>query len=144
MQWSELYSKEQEPSSEQLSDFVGNPLWDALNNYLVETYGIQAMKFYSCCAMDKGLWKGWNLKYRKAGKALCTLYPKKGYFLALVNIGKKESEEAELLIPSCDNYTQQLYNKTISGNSGKMLAIEVNSDNILKDLKKLIALRIAN
>ena len=48
---------------------------------------------YSNCAMDKGIWKGWNVKYKKSGKALCTLYPKQGYFQALVVIGAKESAD---------------------------------------------------
>ena len=39
---------------------------------------------YSNCAMDNNVWRGWNIKYQKSGKSLCTIYPQQGYFLALV------------------------------------------------------------
>jgi AraC family transcriptional regulator len=62
--------------------------------------------------MDGGAWKGWNVKYRKGGRALCSLYPKQGYFLALVPY------------------------------EGKSNAFEVSSEDVLQDVKNLIALRI--
>jgi AraC family transcriptional regulator len=81
------------------------------------------------------------VKYRKNGKSLCTLYPKQGYFVALINISDKESVEADLLIPACDEYTHEIYNKTQSGTYGKSLALEVTSQSILHDVKNLIVLR---
>jgi AraC family transcriptional regulator len=94
--------------------------------------------------MDEGFWMGWNVKYSKSGKALCTLYPKQGHFIALVNIGAKESVEADLMIPLCDEYTQELYRDTKSGKQGKSLALEITNDSVLCDLKELIALRAAS
>ena len=91
--------------------------------------------------MDNGSWKGWNVKYKKSGKSLCTLYPKQGYFVALINIGDKEAAEADLLIPLCDKYTQDIYRKSKLGFSGKSLVLEVTNDTILRDAKELIALR---
>jgi AraC family transcriptional regulator len=141
MQWNELFTKEQKPSDKQINMFVGNPLWDNLTNDLKQTFNIQPELSYSACSMDKGFWKGWNVKYRKSGKALCTLYPKKGHFMALINIGAKESADADSLIPFCTKYIQNLYNQTKSGKSGKSLAIDVTSEKILLDLKKFVALR---
>jgi hypothetical protein len=34
--------------------------------------------------MDNNIWRGWNIKYQKSGKSICTIYPQQGYFLALV------------------------------------------------------------
>ena len=59
--------------------------------------------------MDGGYWKGWNVKYKKSGKSLCTLYPKQGYILALMPVGLREMNEAELLMPSCTQYTRTLF-----------------------------------
>ena len=141
MQWSELYSNGHEPLNYQIKEFVDTPLWDDLANHLQQAYNIQPKLFYSCCSMDKGYWKGWNVKYKKSGKALCTLYPKQGYFVTLIAVGAKEIAEADLLIPLCDEYTQNLYNRTELGTVGKSLAVEVTSENILGDVKNLIALR---
>lgn len=142
MMWSELFNNEHEPSDHQIKEFVDTPLWEQLADYLQQTYNVKPKLFYSCCSMDKGFWKGWNVKYKKGGKPLCTLYPKPGSFIALVNVGEKESAEADLLIPLCDDYTQDLYRQTKSGASGKSLAINVTNENILRDVKEWIALRI--
>lgn len=75
---------------------------------------------------------------------MCTLYPKQGYFVALVNIGEKEAADADLLIPLCDRYTQEIYSQIKSGANGKALAINVTSHNILRDVKELIGLRVSS
>ena len=142
MLWSELYRDEYEPSENQIKEFVKTPLWDDLASHLQQTYHVEPKLFYSCCGMDKGFWKGWNVKYKKSGKALCTLYPKQGYFMALIVVGAKEIIEADLLIPLCDEYTQDLYNRTDFGTGGKSLPMEVTNENILHDVKELIALRV--
>jgi len=142
MLWNELFGNEQVPSENQIVEFVDTTLWVDLRNYLQQTYNVLPKMFYSCCSMDKGFWKGWNIKYKKNGKSLCTLYPKQGYFVALVPVGAKEAAETELLIPICDKYTQDLYSQTKSGTNGKSLALNVTSKNILRDVKELVALRV--
>lgn len=141
MQWGELYGDEYEPLDHQIKEFVNTPLWDDLANHLQQTYNVGPTLFYSCCSMDKGFWKGWNVKYKKSGRQLCTLYPKQGYFVALIAVGAKEIAESDLLIPLCDEYTQDLYNRTEFGSIGKSLAVEVTDENILRDVKNLIAIR---
>jgi len=142
MLWSELFNDGHEPSDNQIKEFVDTPLWDDLTNHLQQTYNVQPKLFYSGCSMQEGLWKGWNIKYKKSGKSLCTLYPKQGYFIALVAVGAKESAEADLLIPLCDEYTQEVYNQAKFGAAYKSLAIDVKNGNILYDVKELIALRV--
>lgn len=141
MQWSEVYGDGHEPLNSQIKKFVDTSLWDDLANHLQQTYNVEPKLFYSCCSMDKGFWKGWNVKYKKSGRALCTLYPKQGYFIALITVGAKEIAEIDLLIPLCDEYTQDLYSRTEFGTAGKSLAVEVRNENILRDVKNLIALR---
>ena len=140
--WNELFDEKHEPLDAQIKEFVATPLWDELANYLQQTYAVSPKLSYSNCSMDKGFWKGWNVKYKKSGKALCTLYPKQGYFMALVPIGAKELGEADLLIPFCGEYMQNLYNTTAAGSFGKSLAVEVRNETILRDMKNLIGLRV--
>lgn len=141
MRWSELFNDEQEPSANQIKAFVETPLWDDLTQYLQQTYAVKPKLFYSHCTMDKDFWKGWNIKYKKSGKALCTLYPKQGYFITLIPVGKKEIVEADLLILTCSEYLQNLYYETKTGANGKSLAVAVTTARILQDVKNLIALR---
>ena len=141
-QWYELYGKEHEPSEAQIKEFVGTHLWDSLDGYLQRTYNVKPKPSYSSCAMDSGMWKGWNVKYKKSGKSLCTLYPKQGYIFSLVPIGNSEISEAELLIPLCTEYTQNLWNQTPCHHMGKSLAFEVKDEDVLGDMQNLIALRV--
>jgi AraC family transcriptional regulator len=143
MLWNELFDKENQPSDAQIAEFVATPLWSDLADYLRQTYNSKPKTEYSGCAMDGGIWKGWNVKYKKSGKSLCTLYPKQGYFLSLITIAEKDVAEADLLIPLCCDYVRELYNRAQFGNNyGKMLGIEVTSEEILQDMKELIALRV--
>ena len=142
MEWYELYGKETPPTNEQIEDFIESPLWRELHNDLCEAYAVKPKVEYSNCLMDQGVWKGWNIKYKKSGKSLCTLYPRQGYFIAMIVVGAKEAVEADLMIPLCDSYTQNLYHQTKVHMGGKWLSMEVTSESILRDVLNLIALRV--
>lgn len=143
MLWTEQFGKENEPANEQIEAFVATPLWRSLSEHLQQTYQTQPKLTYSGCTMDGGIWKGWNVKYVKSGKSLCTLYPKQGYFLSLITVSEKDAAEADLLIPLCCDYVKDAYNRAECGkNGGKMIGLEVTSEEILRDIKGLVALRI--
>ncbi|MDR2971998.1 MAG: DUF3788 domain-containing protein, partial [Bacteroidales bacterium] len=83
MKWNEMFDRENEPSEVQVKEFVNTPLLDDLDGYLRQTYKVKPKLTHSNCNMDGGMWKGWNVKYQKSGKSLCTLYPKQGYLQLL-------------------------------------------------------------
>ena len=141
MDWDELFDSANEPSDSQVKKFIGTSFFDDLDNYLTQDCKVKSKLSYSDCAMDNGIWKGWNVKYKKSGKSLCTIYPKQGYFLALLPIGFREMGEAEVVIPTCSPYTRNLFNQSISGHHGKSLAFDVQNISIVNDMKKLISIR---
>lgn len=143
MQWYELFGSGQAPSEQEITQYVDNPLWDDLAGYLRQAYRAAPALSYSQCSMEGGAWKGWNVKYKKGGKTLCSLYPKQGYYVALIAIGAKESAGAELLIPLCGEHTRDVYRRAKSSAMGKSLALEVRDAATLRDVKELIALRVA-
>jgi AraC family transcriptional regulator len=141
MKWNELFGKEHEPTEIQIKDFVDTQLFDTLDGHLRQDYKVKPKQAYSNCNMDGGEWKGWNIKYQKSGKSLCTLYPKQGYLQLLVPVGARQMNEAELLMPTCTEYTQKLWER--SGNSsGRYMAFEVRDENVLQDVKNLIEIRV--
>jgi AraC family transcriptional regulator len=142
MQWNELFPKDAPPSENAIREYVGTPLWDDLLRHLRQTYNVRPVLSYSGCSMDKGFWKGWNVKFKKSGKALCSLYPKKGYFVALIAVSAKDKAKADQLILHCDAYTQQLYEEREFGRLGKSLPLEVARKSILRDVENLITLRV--
>jgi hypothetical protein len=67
-------------------------IWDELVLYIEETYKAKQHLDYSKCSAQPG----WNVKYKKSSKSLCTLYPMPNYFIALIVVGTKEEYEVEL------------------------------------------------
>lgn len=137
MDWIRLYGSDKQPTELEISEYINNPLWADLNSFLQVNYEVNPSYSYSSCSGQPG----WNIKYQKAGRSLCTLYPMENYFIALVVIGNKEQTEAELILTNCSKYTQELYNNSASSAIGKWLMINVTDKTILNDVKGLIQTR---
>ena len=93
MNWFERYPKAIQPTLEEISDFIASPLWNGLCTWAEETYQIEPKVEHSTCSGAPG----WNVKYRKSSRALCTLYPDEGQFTAMVTMDKvKATEQARI------------------------------------------------
>lgn len=139
MNWFERYPKSQQPTLEEIANFIASPLWGELCAWAEKTYQIEPKVEHSTCSGAPG----WNVKYRKGGRALCTLYPDDGQFIAMVSVGVKEAPEAELLLPTCSDYMRELFARTQTFNGGRWLMIRVTDPAVLEDVKKLVRLRVA-
>lgn len=134
--WDKL-DESQTPGIETVTAFVGNPLWDDFLGYMEDTYKARPMIAYSGCGMAPG----WNVKFKKSGRGLCTLYPEQGWFTVLVVIGQKEKAETELALPTLGAYTQALYKNTKEGMGQRWLMFKVSGAEVLEDVKRCIAIR---
>lgn len=137
MSWQEMYLQDNKPTIQQIGKYVNSPFWNKLNDELAAAYSIEPQIEYSCCSMQKG----WNVKYKKKGRSLCTLYPMDNNFTALVVIGKKEQMEAEFVITGCGKYMRNLFDEIPYTNGAKWLMIEVKNKTALRDVENLIAVR---
>lgn len=142
MKWNELFGADQIPSFEDIRAYIGDakPIWDELLSYIDEIYKSKPQLDYSKCSAQPG----WNVKYKKSSKSLCTLYPMPGYFIALVVVGRKEENEVELAIEAgrFSTYVKELYQNTAFSAMGRWLMIEVKHKDILNDIKGLIEIRV--
>ena len=137
MSWNEQFPKEREPSLAGIADYIGNPLWGNLCAHLESAYNVRPRIEHSVCSGAPG----WNVKYKKGGRSLCTLYPGEGFFTALVCIGQKEQGEAELLLPSLSPKLRELYQNANPLNGTRWLMIDVTDETILENVKLLIGIR---
>ena len=137
MDWNLLYSNVTPPTWEQITEYIGSPLWADFNERIQSAYQVKPCMEHSRCSMQAG----WNIKYKKGGKSLCTLYPMQGYFIALVVVGSRELTEAEFLMPQCSDYVQTVFKNTKTGNRQKWLMLEVRDRGIMDDVFSLINLR---
>lgn len=137
MAWSEQYKKTDEPALTQIAEYIGSPLWRELCGFVETVYESSPKIEYSMCSGAPG----WNVKYKKSGRALCTLYPHEGFFTCLICIGAKEAMEAELVLSVCLPNTRELYQKAKPFNDTRWLMIDVTSEAILEDVKRLLYVR---
>lgn len=137
MDWLQHYGPGRQPTAEEIADYINNPLWAEINCFLRENYEVQPNYSYSSCSAQPG----WNVKYQKAGRSLCTLYPMEGFFIALVVIGAKEQNEAELTMPLYGEYTKTLFSNTAFSAGGRWLMLSVTDAGVLEDVKRLIQIR---
>jgi hypothetical protein len=142
MSWKEIFDADHIPSDEDIREYLDEVkfIWDELTGYIEETYQIKPQIHYSKCFAQPG----WNVKYKKSSKSLCTLYPMAGYFIALVIVGPKEEEEVIIGMDAglFTTYVKELYNKTAYSAMGRWLMIEVKDKAVLNDIKHLLTIRV--
>jgi hypothetical protein len=140
MEWHEWYGPDHAPGFEEISSFVDSTFWDEARGTLEGGIQVAPRLEYSRCSMQKG----WNVKYKKGGRSLCTLYPMAGHFLALVVIGKREEVNMPIVLPELNEQTQALYHRTPSSMGGRWLMLKVGDEFALHDLISLVRLRAAS
>ena len=139
MDWKTAYPQTVQPTMEQIDAYADTPLWPELRAFLAEAYGSAPTVEYSRC----GLEPGWNVKFKKGSKALCTVYIRSGGVTAMVSIGAKDEDAARHALLTCTEYTRLLYARTAASKMGRWLMIDVTSPEILEDVKALLAVRAA-
>lgn len=137
MEWSECYGKGQKPDFAAVEAFVGETLWGEFHAFM-EANCPAAPKFeYSACTMQTG----WNIKYKKSGKNVCTIYPMEGYLICMILIGGDGAAEAEARLEEFTPYVRELYRKTRLFNGSRWLFMEVRSREVLRDLEEFVYIR---
>lgn len=126
------------PSVTELSAYVGNPLFDELCGYMDRTYGALQKIEYSG---DKVL-LGWNLKFKKGGRTLCTVYPRPGHFPMLLIVGPREKARVEALLPTLSPAFQDAYNGTREGMGQRWMLLDFDDRTALyEDMLKIVQMR---
>jgi len=113
--------------------------WHTLMAHIEETYGTMPQITYSNCAGQPG----WNVKYKKGGKAICTLYPEQDNFIALVVLNRADMDKLDAVRPAYTPGLLALYDGCRMFNSTKWLMIRITDDAVLDDVMKLMALKMA-
>lgn len=126
------------PTIEELWEYVGNSLLEDFCRIMDEEYKANCKIEFSKCSWEYG----WNIKFKKSGKGLCTIYPRENYFTVLVVVGAKEKEPVETILPELSTVTQDIYHQTKEGNGQRWLMIDLeDADGVYEDVLKLIAIR---
>lgn len=134
----DLREKKDCPTIEEIGMYVKNPVFLQFCSEIRETFKCKEKIEYSSCSLERG----WNVKFRKAGRSLCTVYPREGYFTVLVVVGTREKGHVEKILPDCEPRLQEIYHQTKEGNGQRWLMIDVeDEEEIYGDVLRLIRIR---
>ncbi len=126
------------PTLEEIGKYVRNPVFIQFCSEIKERYKCMEKIEFSSCSWEKG----WNVKFKKVGKTLCAIYPRKGYFTVMVVVGVKEKDAVQTVLPDCNAQLQRIYDQTREGNGQKWLMIDLeDKGSMYDDTLRLIDIR---
>lgn len=136
----DLQDKNYSPVLEEIGEYIRNPLFQEFYSELKETFQCREKIEFSSCSWERG----WNIKFKKSGKTLCTIYPRENYFTAMLVVGRKEKEPFEAILPECSTEMQEIYRQTKEGNGQRWLMLDLqDKGGLYRDALRLAALRAA-
>ncbi len=83
---------------------------------------------------------GWGLRFKKS-KSFCTLIPGLKQFVFLIVFGAEERQKAEAIVPELGSRVREAYLAATTYHDGKWLAVVVDSDEVLTDMKRLLTIK---
>lgn len=137
----EILNQEYKPSLDEITDYIEQSTRKRWKEALIfidqKFHAKETISFSKCCAKP-----GWNVKYKKSGKALCTLYPGQQSFTALIVLNGTDMEWFKGMRDDYSTYILELYDNCNLFNGTKWLMIDITSDEILNDVKNLMLLKL--
>lgn len=129
--------KKHRPTDTEVLEAVGSrlPMWQALVDWVRAQYPAEEDLHYMY-----GQNYGWALRFRIKGKLLVNLYPASGGFKAQVNLSAEAVEEAQRMV--LGQNVQQAIARAHPYPEGRWLFIPVESEDDLRDVQQLLALRM--
>lgn len=125
---------------EELSGYMKEPAlswWIDINSFLQNKYKATPKMSYSKCSMQKG----WNVKYKKSGNSLCTLYPEKDSFIVLIVIKLELASIIEAMENEFEPAVLDVVRSARPFNGTKWLMIRVESEAVLENVRELLVLK---
>lgn len=83
---------------------------------------------------------GWGLRFKKS-KSFCTLIPERNRLVVLIVFGAQEREETEKILARLSPAVREQYMNATTYHDGKWLAVVVDSDDVLDDIERLLAIK---
>jgi hypothetical protein len=125
------------PGLEEITAYLDAParkLWLEMADFLKENYQAAPKVTYSRCSGKPG----WNVKYQKSGKSLCTLYPEKERFIALVVVTMDLVAFLESALSEFEPVVVDLLRSCKPFNGTLWLMIPVDNSAVLEDVQQLL------
>jgi hypothetical protein len=135
MAYERLLNKGKKPSKEEIRETIGEllPLWQEIHQYIEENYDFnQELVFFTKKY-------GWATRYRRKGRTMAYLFPEQEAYSALLILGAKEAEIANLNKDKLNAEVQKVFDNTEQLHDGRWLWIRVLTKSDLDSLKILLS-----
>ena len=127
--------KDQQPTMEEMLAAVGSKrrMWDDIAGFLASSYTVrEGMKFY-------GKNFGWIVQYRRAGRLLVSLYPRRDSLAAQLILSENDWKTAQAL-----TLGERMMNALGTAShypEGIWLLLEVEDETDVADVKKIVLMK---
>ncbi len=126
------------PNDKEIADFIGGQAgkaWLEIRKFIKDRYDIEPEMVFG------GAKHGWEIRYRKGGRTLCSITPEKGTVKTLIVLGREEAEKAL----SAKSELSPKTNETIEGakqlHDGRWLWFRLTEPSDAQDIKKLLQIK---
>jgi hypothetical protein len=124
-----------QPTMKEIFASIGSKreLWDSLERFVAENYRTKrGFAFY-------GKNYGWAVRFRKAGKALLSMYPGEGSFTVQIVLGETPAKKASSL--KLGKNVRNVLENAHEFPEGRWLFIKVGSKRDVRDVQQLLFLK---
>ena len=142
MTWSDLYPSDNQPTTDDISEYVGNfkPIWLDLLDYFENAYKCKPKMNYSCCGMKPGR----NLKFQKSNVNFGTWYPMPEAFDVMFVWSYKLDPEMMLLLPTLSpQMANHLEKAEDFMKNGRWIMFSTDNKETVEDYKRMCAVKKA-
>lgn len=127
--------KQHQPAMREILASIGSKkeLWEKLDHFIVDNY--RTRPDFAFCGKNYG----WALRYRKAGKALLSMYPGNGNFTVQIVLGPTHVEKAYSL--KLGKNARNVLENAHQFPEGRWLFIRTRSRQDIADIQQLLLLK---
>jgi len=138
MERERMMDKTHKPNDEEMVDFIGGQAkeaWLEIRNFIKDHYDFEPETVFG------GAKYGWEIRYRKSGRTLCSLTPEKGAFTVLIVLGSEEAERALSARGELSLKTNRIIEGSRQFHDGRWLWIRLMEPSDTQDIKKLLQIK---
>jgi hypothetical protein len=134
-----LTDRSVEPTPQVVSAFIGREnaeRWDRLLGIIDAKYpGVFRGEW-----LYGGAKHGWSLRFKKS-RSFCTLAPERDHMNVVIVFGAAERDKAEVVLSSLVSHVRDDYGEATTYHDGKWVLIDVDSDEVLADVERLLEVK---
>jgi len=139
MAYERLLDRDEQPDHDNIRAMIGGevlPVWEDVTAYLEETFPDFAPELIYYSAQH-----GWAFRYRKEARQICTLFPERGAFTALITLNPQEDEQVLEKINFFNTRLRRLLNRPSTLPQGRWLWMRLEDHTDFVGFKLLMEIK---